>query len=104
MKKFCLVIFISVIIIACSSKTFAPTNEQMNAMQQKVPDITLANAKAGYKLYSEKCSACHQLYRPGKYTIAQWNTILPKMFLKAKLSSDSQQKLIQDYLHALAKM
>ena len=72
-------------------------------MQQKVPGITIENARAGYKLYSEKCASCHQLYHPGKYTIAQWNKILPKMFPKAKLSDEGQQKLIEDYMHALSK-
>lgn len=102
MKKLCIG-FLSVVIVACSAKTFAPTDQQLSAMQNKVPDITLESAKAGYKLYSEKCSACHQLYHPGKYTIAQWNNILVKMFPKAKASSDEQRKLIEDYVHALSK-
>jgi len=103
MKKVCAVILTSVVIIACSAKTFAPTDEQLFTMQQKVPGITLENAKAGYKLYSEKCASCHQLYHPGKYTVAQWNSILPKMFPRAKVSNNEQQKLIREYLHALSK-
>ena len=103
MKKVYIAISVPVLITACYSKTFAPTNEQIDAMQQKVPGITLENAKAGYKLYSEKCAGCHQLYHPDKNTIAQWNTILLKMFPKAKVSNEEQQKLIRDYLHALSK-
>ena len=72
-------------------------------MQQKVPGITLEGATAGYKLYSEKCAGCHQLYHPDKYTIGQWNSILSKMFPKAKVSSKDQQKLIEDYVYALSK-
>jgi len=72
-------------------------------MQQKVPDVTLENANLGYKLYSEKCASCHQLYRPDKYTIVLWNSILPKMFPKAKVSDNEQQKLIRDYVRALSK-
>lgn len=103
MKKLCIVISTSVVIVACSAKSFVPTDQQLSAMQQKVPGITLENAKAGYKLYSEKCASCHQLYRPEKYTISQWNSILPKMFRKAKLSDEEQQKLVRDYVHALSK-
>lgn len=103
MKKLWFIIFISSLIVACSAKTFAPTDQQLSSIRQKVPGITMENARAGYKLYSEKCASCHQLYHPGKYTITQWNKILPKMFPKAKLSDEGQKKLIEDYVHALSK-
>jgi cytochrome c5 len=103
MRKPGFIIFISLIVAACSAKTFAPTDQQVSAMQEKVPGIAMESAKAGYKLYSDKCAGCHQLYSPGKYTIAQWNNILPKMFPKAKLSDADQQKLIREYLHALSR-
>jgi len=103
MKKAFIAVLTCVVFIACSAKTFAPTDQQLSVMQQKVPGITSESATAGYKLYSEKCAGCHQLYHPDKYTIAQWNNILPKMFPKAKVSSGEQQKLIADYVHALSK-
>jgi hypothetical protein len=103
MNKYFIIIFISIVVIGCSAKTFAPTDQQLSSMQQKVPGITLENATAGYKLYSEKCAGCHQLYHPDKYTIAKWNTILLKMFPKAKLSAGEQQKLIEDYVRAMSK-
>lgn len=103
MKEFCLIIFVSAVIVACSSKMLAPSSEQLVSMQQKVPDITLERAKAGYQLYSEKCASCHHLYSPDRFTTVQWNNILPKMFPKAKVSDTDQQKLIRDYLHALSR-
>lgn len=103
MKKVFIIIFISVVIISCSAKSFAPTDDQLSAMQQKVPGISLDDAKAGYALYVQKCAGCHHLYRPEKYTSAQWDNILPKMLPKAKVSTGEERKLVQDYLHALAK-
>jgi cytochrome c5 len=103
MKKVCIVVVISVAIAACSAKTFAPTDRQLPAMQQKVPGITLESARAGYTIYSKKCAGCHQLYHPGKYTIVQWNRILPKMFPRAKVTNEDQEKLITDYLQGLSK-
>lgn len=103
MKRVSVIVLVSVIIAACSAKSFAPTSGQLVVMQNKVPGITLENAEAGYKLFSDKCSGCHQLYRPNKYSITQWNRILPKMFPKAKVSSEEQQKLVRDYLYALSK-
>lgn len=103
MRKPGFIIFISLIVAACSAKTFVPTDQQLSAMQEKIPGITLESAKAGYKLYSEKCAGCHQLYHPGRYTIAQWNNKLSKMFPKAKVTSKEQQDLISNYLHALSR-
>lgn len=80
-----------------------PADQQLSAMQQKVPGITLETAREGCKLYSQKCAGCHQLYHPDKYTVTKWNTILPKMFTKAKVSSEEQQKLIGDYVRAMSK-
>jgi mono/diheme cytochrome c family protein len=103
MTKVCTIIVLSVVIVACSANKFLPADQQLTQMQQKVPGITVENARAGYKLYAGKCGGCHKLYRPDKYTIAQWNNILVKMFPKAKVSTDEQMKLIQNYLHAFSK-
>lgn len=103
MKKLSILLSVSTLIAACSAKSFTPTSGKLAAMQQKVPGITLESATAGYKLYSEKCAGCHQLYQPGKYTIAQWNTILSKMLPKAKLWDEDQQQLVRAYLHSLSK-
>ena len=103
MRKTFVSICVAVAIAACSAKTWAPTNEQLVQMKQKVPGITLEEARSGSKLYSEKCARCHRLYPPEKYTEAQWNGILPKMFLKARVSNNEQQELLTDYLRALSR-
>ena len=103
MKKLFFIVVISSIVAACAVKPFAPTEQELSTMRQKVPGLTMESAKAGSKLYAEKCAGCHQLYRPDKYTIAQWDNILPKMFSKAKLSGEAQRKLIEDYVRALSK-
>jgi cytochrome c5 len=103
MKKTNMLIFISAVVAACSAKGFAPAEQSIVAMQQKVPDITLVRAKQGYQLYSQKCASCHRLYQPGKYSVSQWNRTLPKMFPKAKITDTEQQVLIGDYLHAMSK-
>lgn len=103
MRKTFVSICVAVAIAACSARTWAPTNEQLVQMKQKVPGITLEEARSGSKLYSGKCARCHRLYPPEKYTEAQWNSILPKMFLKAKLPDNEQQKLISNYVVSLSK-
>lgn len=103
MKKTSIIFFVSVVTAACSAKTFAPSEKSIATMQQKVPGITLEKAKQGYQLYSQKCASCHRLYEPDKYSIAQWNDILSKMFPKAKVANSEQQSLIRDYVHGMSK-
>jgi len=81
----------------------APAEELIPAMQKKVPGITMERARKGYELYSKNCSGCHHLYATGKYSIEQWNKLLPEMFVKAKIKDEDQQSLIRDYVHSLSK-
>ncbi|HEY6954189.1 MAG TPA: hypothetical protein VI385_03045 [Flavisolibacter sp.] len=103
MKKYVIASFVVVTVVACSAKTFTPSSEQFAKMQQKVPGITLEEANAGSKIYSGKCARCHRLYAPDKYTVAQWDKILPKMLLKVQGLSNEQQRQVADYLHAMSK-
>ena len=103
MEKRFLVLSITLLFAACSAKTFAPTDQQLSSMQRKVPGITVEEAQMGYKLYAAKCARCHQLYHPEKYTIAQWDTILPKMFPKAKVADEEQKRLLGNYVRAMSR-
>lgn len=103
MKKTIIFIFLAIFVIACSVKTFEPTEDSLQRMQQKVPGITIERAEQGYQLYKEKCASCHRLYSPDRYNSGQWDRILKTMFVKAKTSNADQQAFIIDYLHASAK-
>lgn len=91
-------------ISACAAtKSFLPSQGALPAMQQKVPDITLEKANQGYTIYKNKCSGCHRLHAPSEYTISKWDKSLTEMYLKAKVSSEEEKKLIRDYVFALSK-
>lgn len=102
-KTFIIITAVCAGLAACTARVLAPTSEQLSVMQQKLPGITLERAQEGYRLYSAKCAACHQLYPPGKFTVNQWDKILARMFPKAKLTDGQQQQLIRDYVHALSR-
>ena len=101
MKKI-IILFLCGLLGACSPKTFAPADQSLQRMQQKVPGITMERARDGYNLYSAKCASCHRLYDPAKYTLAKWEPILNKMIPRAKITDWASQKLIRDYVYAAA--
>ena len=79
MKK-TVTIFCVIIFAACAATAkFAPTAEELPAMEAKVPGLTYDEAMQGYKLYAGNCSKCHRLHNPKEYTAVQWNKILPEM-------------------------
>lgn len=99
-----MVILIAVVFTACAAiSKFAPSAEDLPAMQAKVQGITYDEAMQGYKLYVRHCSNCHRLHNPKEYSSAGWNKILPEMFEKAKISNPDQQQLIRNYLTAKSK-
>lgn len=51
----------------------------------------------GRTLYLNKCSKCHKLYDPARYSDTQWQGWMEKMSRKAKLTP-KQEKLLEDYI------
>jgi cytochrome c1 len=103
MKK-AIATLISVVLVSCATvSTLRPTETNLAMMQQKVPGINLAEAQKGFKLYKFNCAGCHNLPKPDFYTISSWEKILPEMLGKAKITSETEAKLIKDYLFAKSK-
>ena len=103
MKK-AIIILISIMLISCASvSTLRPTATNLAMMQQKAPGISLEEAQKGFKLYKFNCAGCHYLPKPDVYTISRWEKILPVMLSRAKITSETEAKLIKDYLFAKSK-
>lgn len=52
----------------------------------------------GYAIYTDKCTDCHGLKKPQKFSIDDWNTeYMPKMGRKAKLDS-AEYVLVLHYI------
>lgn len=81
MKSF---LYLSVIVIlaACSAKVSGPLQSDVDRSTNKYPGITLSGLQNGKKLYDENCGLCHDLKKPGAYTEAQWQQIVPDMARK----------------------
>lgn len=102
MKKVFLVLLVLVSACAVTSKMI-PTAENLEAMRQKVPGITLEEANQGYTLYKSKCSGCHRLHAPLEYTTEKWQKTLKEMFPKVKMITSDERVLIERYLYSLSK-
>lgn len=51
----------------------------------------------GRELYLSKCNGCHRLYSPLNYSVEKWDSILPSMQLKSKIT-DSEKELIHNWI------
>ena len=97
-------ILIVILLAGCATvSTLRPTATDLAMMQQKAPGISLEEAEKGFKLYKYNCAGCHYLHKPGAYTISGWEKVLPEMLGRAKISSESDAKLIRNYLFAKSK-
>ena len=85
------------VILACSPALYIPTLS--DSQKTGVPSDTLA---LGRKLYVDKCSGCHNLYLPERFTEKQWEDIMPLMQMKANCS-DQDIMMITKYLKARYK-
>ena len=101
--KTILSILIILIISSCAATSpLQPSEADLSSSRLK--GSTLTELNSGYSLYIQNCAACHKLYDPSKFTVAQWNKILPEMFTKAHLNEETKKKsLITDYVLVKAK-
>ena len=72
-------------------------------MQAKVPGINYEQAQQGYSIYILHCGNCHRVHNPTEHTQEEWDNILVKMFVKAKMKDANEKLLLQNYLHAKSK-
>jgi cytochrome c5 len=85
------------VILACSPALYIPT--LTDSQKTGISADTLA---LGRKIYVNKCSGCHNLYLPERFTEKQWEDIMPLMQMKADCS-DQDIMIITKYLKARYK-
>ena len=99
MKKafiLCLSVFF---FVSCAKKT---TPAASTSTETKSPDEVKINsaatestsAIAGHTTFEAKCGRCHGLKNPGDYTAKQWEPIMNKMAVKARLDSTEKANVL----------
>lgn len=102
-KNHILILSASLFLICCgSTETLQPSGKDLTAAQSHWNGTTMDQLTAGYNIYTTKCDdeECHRLKKPQKFTVDEWNSILPKMKRKAKLDSTEYAEV---YRYILAK-
>lgn len=76
-----------------STGVITPTNDQLTAVKDKYPGVTLEELNEGHKIYTGVCTNCHGA-KP-IYPIAEekWPKIINSMSKKAKISDAEKEKL-----------
>lgn len=65
--------------------------------------MTAERLSEGKKIYIQRCTKCHSMKDPANYTVQQWELILVKMFVKARLSDEDDKTVIRNYVIANSK-
>src|SRR5574338_1161290 len=98
MKNILIVLFVIVIAGCATLSALKPTENNLPDMQEKVPGLTLQDAQQGFRLDKFNCSGCHDLHKPGAYTVKEWEKILPEMLSRTHINSEKDKQLIRNYL------
>ncbi|MEP6615146.1 MAG: hypothetical protein ABJA57_01140 [Ginsengibacter sp.] len=80
-----------------------PGTDTLAMASMRVPGITAERLAEGRKIYMQDCTRCHSMKEPSNYTPQQWEPILVKMFVNAKLTDEHEKALIHDYVIARSK-
>jgi mono/diheme cytochrome c family protein len=78
-----------------------PTAKHMEYAGRNGQATSLSALQHGRKLYLNRCSACHALYRPARFQAARWPALVEGMAANAKLNPEQQRDILA-YLAAVA--
>ncbi len=75
------------------------TKAQVDLASARWPGVSNADLRRGRRLYVDRCSSCHGLFKPDVRTDAEWDAALEKMATRARLSA-SEAEAIRRYLQS----
>lgn len=95
--------------ISCASvKLMPPSQLDVDRVQNKFPNYTLADLNRGKVAYEQKCSSCHGIKNPVSRTESQWREIVPRMVKKANKQQEkinpSEQEDILKYVITMSSV
>lgn len=87
--------------LACATGIPNPTQETAVRASRLWPGADLASLKTGRDHYIQNCGACHALHLPNELTPAQWDRIMVRMQVKARID-DNMSESILHYVKSFA--
>lgn len=91
----------SLFLIACSASLKPPGVFELEQAKIKYPAMDSLTLHMGYQNYVLKCSSCHSLYAPQKFSYDHWSEVYGEMAEEAKLDT-VEYSSIRYYLLSLA--
>ncbi len=83
------------LVASCAGQVPHATPQQTERAALQWPGVTLVSLEQGRMLYIQKCSGCHNLRTPAKYSSQRWPTLMEKMSKRAKLTEDQKQAILR---------
>lgn len=101
MKKFVIVAWLVLAVVACSQKTIVLSNprinlETTNEVKARLEKSNAADANTiaqGKIVYVNRCARCHNLKPVEKFTASEWEPILKTMIPKAHLNKNESAQV-----------
>lgn len=91
MKK--IIFWFAILLTGCISSIPIVSEIDVSKAQMQWNGVTLEQLRSDRELYIVKCSGCHSLYKPDQFSDTEWNSILPTMNIKSKLSSVESEQI-----------
>lgn len=99
---FALFLLSGLFIMSCAGSVPEASPQQVQWASARWPGTGVRELSESREMYIEKCSGCHSLKVPSKYTEEEWKPIYEKMGKKAKLSRDEYEKIWR-YISTMSK-
>lgn len=103
MKKIILLSSLFLVFSCGDSKTIVVTQADADKVVKMYPEVTTEKLLLGQKLYQEKCSTCHKLYSPRKFSEARWKKYLPDMAKNYAKIDRKTEEAISMYVYSFSK-
>lgn len=97
-----LALLIPLLPLACASLLPEPRLEDVARVQGTWPQLQLSDLRDGRKLYVTHCSGCHSLHPPGELTGREWEKVMVKMQVKARIEDGTRDRIMK-YLLTYAR-
>lgn len=95
MNKLNLIAVGIVVLAACTPKTaevISPVEKPATVATSEFPSSEVAE---GSKLYAENCGKCHKLKTVTDFSSEQWQSIVPRMSIMAKIDATKENNILQ---------
>ncbi len=88
-------VLMPLLLICCKGTQYLmPTGNDVTIAKSHWQSATLSELKQGYDIFTNKCTDCHGIKKPQKWSEADWIKTMQIMGRKAKLDSNEYSRVL----------